>query len=199
MTQAEKLTMLQSICGDSEADSAMLSTYLDLAADIVVHRAYPFLTNYVLAEVPDRYATLQVQIANELYLHRGAEGEKDHTENGVKRTYETGSVSESTLKRIVPFGRTFGAMIPNEVTAHIFANYTSLSVGEVGQTTAYTHVVCTDKAEIDVYEGYTYESSDTNVATVVDGVITAKATGDVTISITGKKSGKTASLTIMVV
>ena len=52
MTQAEKLTMLQQICGDSEADSAMLSTYLDLAADIVVHRAYPFLTTYVLAEVP---------------------------------------------------------------------------------------------------------------------------------------------------
>ena len=152
--------MLSQICGDETADSAMLSTYLDLAADIVVHRAYPFLTNYVLAEVPDRYATLQVQIANELYLHRGAEGEKDHTENGVKRTYETGSVSESTLKRIVPFTRTIGEAI-------------------VGGT--YVTAGC---------KGF-YSVDETDE-------ITAKAIGNATITVTGKKSGSTASLEIRV-
>lgn len=199
MTEAEKLTMLQSICGDSEADSAMLSTYLDLAADIIVHKAYPFLTSYVLAEVPDRYATLQVQIANELYLHRGAEGEKDHTENGIKRTYETGSVSESTLKRIVPYSRVIGMLIPETVELTAKTDFASLSVGETGEIQNYTVVTCTDKTVITVNEGYIYKSSDTAVAKVVEGVITAIATGNVTITVTGKKSGLSQSISLTVV
>ena len=197
MTQAEKLTMLSQICGDETADSAMLSTYLDLAADIVVHRAYPFLTNYVLAEVPDRYATLQVQIANELYLHRGAEGEKDHTENGVKRTYETGSVSESTLKRIVPFTRTIGEAIVSDayVTAGCKGVY---SVDETDEIAVSTTVEFTNGESRVVDEGYIFVSSDTNVVKVADGVITAKAIGNATITVTGKKSGSTESLEIRV-
>lgn len=199
MTEAEKLTMLQSICGDSEATTAMLSTYLDLAADIVVHKAFPFLTSYVLAEVPDRYATLQVQIANELYLHRGAEGEKDHTENGVKRTYETGSVSESTLKRIVPYSRVIGMMIPETVELYAKTDFTSLAVGESGEIQNYTVVTCTDKTVLTVNEGYSYKSSDTAVAKVIEGVITAIATGTATITVTGKKSQLSQALTITVV
>ena len=199
MTEAEKLTMLQNICGDSEADSAMLSTYLDLAADIVVHRAYPFLTSYILAVVPDRYATLQVQIANELYLHRGAEGEKDHSENGVKRTYETGSVSESTLKRIVPYTRVVGEAIPESVILYATTAFNTLAVGESGEIRNYTEVVCSDKTVKDVNEGYIYASSDTAVAKVTDGVITAIATGDVTITVTGKKSGLSQTISVTVV
>ena len=199
MTEAEKLTMLQSICGDSEADSAMLQTYLDLAADIVVHRAYPFLTSYVLAEVPDRYATLQVQIANELYLHRGAEGEKDHTENGIKRTYENGYVSDSLLKKIVPYTRVIGESIPDTVEVNIRADFTTLAVDESGEIYPYTEVVCTDKSVRTVDEGYTFASSDVEIAKVENGVITAIAMGEVTITVTGKKSYKTASLTIEIV
>ena len=198
MTQADKLTMLAQICGDPTADSAMLSTYLDLAADIVVHRAYPFLTSYVLAEVPDRYATLQVQIANELYLHRGAEGEKDHSENGVKRTYENGYVSDSLLKKIVPYARVIGELIPETVTVKAEAAET-IEVGHTELILNFTEVICTDKTIRKVYEGYDYGSSDTNVATVANGVITAKATGNATITVTGKKSYKTASLQITVV
>lgn len=199
MTQAEKLTMLQQICGDSEADSAMLSTYLELAADIVVHRAFPFLTNYVLAEVPKRYDTLHVQIANELYLHRGAEGEKDHSENGVKRTYENGVVSDSLLKKIVPYTRVIGESIPESIEINPNASFTTLAVGESGEIKPYTEVICTDKSVRTVNEGYTYRSSDVAIAKVVDGVITAIATGDATITVTGKKSDETASLTITVV
>ena len=199
MTKAEKLTMLQEICGDSDATSAMLSIYLDLAADIVVHRAYPFLTSYILAEVPDRYATLQVQIANELYLHRGAEGEKDHTENGVKRTYETGTVSDSLLKKIVPFTRVIGQELPESVVLYASISFTTLAVGESGEIKNYTEVTCNNGAVKDVNEGYTYESSDNAIAKVADGMITAISTGDVTITVTGKKSNMTASLNLTVV
>ena len=199
MTKAEKLTMLQEICGDSDATSAMLSIYLDLAADIVVHRAYPFLTSYILAEVPDRYATLQVQIANELYLHRGAEGEKDHTENGVKRTYETGTVSDSLLKKIVPFTRVIGQELPESIVLYASISFTTLAVGESGEIKNYTEVTCNNGAVKDVNEGYTYESSDNAIAKVADGMITAISTGDVTITVTGKKSNMTASLNLTVV
>lgn len=198
MTQAEKLTMLQGICGDSEADSAMLSAYLDLAADIVIHRAYPFLTNYVLAEVPNRYATLQVQIANELYLHRGAEGEKDHTENGIKRTYENGLVSDSLLKKIVPFTRTIGEGIPDEITVMVTSK-DEMNVGETYEPTVYTEVVFTNGETKDVNEGYTYGSSDETVATVENGVITALAPGNVTITATGKRSEMSQIIEIRVV
>lgn len=198
MTQADKLTMLQQICGDPSADSAMLSVYLDLAADIVVHRAYPFLTSYVLAEVPDRYATVQVQIANELYLHRGAEGEKDHSENGVKRTYENGYVSDSLLKKIVPYARVIGESIPEAVTVNAKTAET-INAGHTELILNYTEVICTDKSVRTVYEGYTYGTSDANVATVANGVITAKAVGNATITVTGKKSHETASLAITVV
>ncbi|MBQ7424969.1 MAG: hypothetical protein IJV21_01740, partial [Lachnospiraceae bacterium] len=179
--------MLQQICGDPEADSAMLSTYLDLAADIVVHRAYPFLTSYVFAEVPERYATVQVQIANELYLHRGAEGEKDHSENGVKRTYENGYVSDSLLKKIVPYARVIGELIPETVTVNAKAE-TTINTGKTELILNFTEVICTDKSVRTVYEGYTYTSSDENVATVADGVITAIAAGTATITVTGKRS-----------
>ena len=199
MTQADKLTMLTQICGDPSADSAMLSTYLDLAADIVVHRAYPFLTSYVLAEVPDRYATVQVQIANELYLHRGAEGEKDHSENGVKRTYENGYVSDSLLKKIVPYARVIGESIPETVTVNAKVVSETIEVGHTELILNYTEVICTDKSVRTVYEGYTYGTSDANVATVANGVITAKAAGNATITVTGKKSYETASLAITVV
>ena len=198
MTEADKLTMLQQICGDPSADSAVLSTYLDLAADIVVHRAYPFLTSVVLMEVPERYDTLQVQIANELYLHRGAEGEKDHSENGVKRTYENGYVSDSLLKKIVPYARVIGQLIPETVTVNAKAE-TTINTGKTELILNFTEVICTDKSVRTVYEGYTYISSDENVATVADGVITAIAAGTATITVTGKRSHETASLEITVV
>ena len=189
MTNEEKLTMLQSICGDPEATSEMLETYLDLAADVVVRKAYPFLTSYILAEVPERYATLQVQIANEMYLKRGAEGEQGHSENGVVRSYESGSVSDSLLKQIVPFTRVIGGLIPAEV--EIEASVVGmLPVGRSETIINVTVVRCTDGSIVDVDEGYRYVSSDTNVIKVNgEGVMTAIGSGTATITITGKKSG----------
>lgn len=190
MTELEKLTMLYNLCGDSEADPDILKTYLDIAEDVVVRRAYPFLTSYILASVPKRYETLQLQIACELYLHRGAEGEQGHSENGVVRSYENGFVSDSLLRQITPFGRTLNEKIPQSVEIEC-AVPISIPVGETEEIAAITVVECTDKTVLDVNEGYTYESSDTDVLVVsMSGVITAKAQGTATITITGKKSEK---------
>lgn len=199
MTDAEKLTMLQSICGDSEATSGMLTIYLDLAAEVIVHRAYPYLTSYILAEVPKRYDTLQVQIANEMYLHRGAEGETGHAENGVTRSYESGYVSDSLLKRIVPYGRVIGGLVPSTVEVIAEVGFASLAVGEVGEISVYTEVTCTDGTVKDVTEGYDYSSSDESILTVSDGNITGVSSGTATITITGHKSEETATLNVTIV
>ena len=198
MTKEEKLTMLQSICGDPEATSEMLGTYLDLAADVIVHKAYPFLTTYILAEVPPQYDTLQVQIANEMYLKRGAEGEQGHSENGVVRSYENGSVSDSLLKQIVPYTRMLNERIPVDAELNA-AVITLLRVGRTAQIIAATVVTFNDKSTKEVDEGYRYESPDTSVATVdADGLVTAKGVGYVYILVTGKKSGLSKELYIEV-
>lgn len=98
MTDAEKLTMLTSMTG--ETDSNVLSTYLTLAKNVVVTRAYPFGTGE--EEVPTPYHTVQVEIAAYMLNKRGAEGETAHSENGVSRSYEDGDIPPSLLRRITP-------------------------------------------------------------------------------------------------
>lgn len=68
MTEAEKLTMLKALSG--ETDEEVLSTFLALAANKVLQRAYPFDVTQTV--VPDRYAVNQVDIANFLLSKRGA-------------------------------------------------------------------------------------------------------------------------------
>lgn len=198
MTELEKLTMLQSICGDSDATPEILKVYLDLAEGVIVRRAYPYLTSYILATVPKRYETLQVQIANELYLHRGAEGEQGHSENGIVRSYENGFVSDSLLRQITPFGRTLNEKIPENIEI-TFVAPAVLAVGESEKVLASTVVECTDKTVLEIYEGYTFESSDTDVVSIENDVMTAIAQGTATITITGKKSEVSTSYEVVIV
>lgn len=98
MTEAEKLTMLKALSG--EIDEEVLSTFLALAANKVLQRAYPFDVTQTV--VPDRYAVNQVDIANFLLSKRGAEGETYHQENGIGRTYSGGDVPPELLRAIIP-------------------------------------------------------------------------------------------------
>lgn len=102
MTNAEKLTLLKNMYGDSE-DGAILTAYLSIAAGVVLKRLYPFDDTKVENDIPVKYHTTQVNIANYLLGKRGAEGELKHNENGIERTYESGDVPESMLKDIIPY------------------------------------------------------------------------------------------------
>ena len=99
MTESEKLTMLSTLSG--ETDEGVLLTFLTLAGQKVIQRAYPYRTD--VTAVPDRYATNQVEIACYLLNKRGAEGETYHSENGINRSYENADVPGSMLARITPF------------------------------------------------------------------------------------------------
>lgn len=104
MTDAEKLSMLKTMTGEKDED--VLSTYLSIAGNKVLKRAYPF--DSTVTVVPDRYAYNQVEIAAYLVNKRGAEGETAHSENGISRSYEDGDVPPTLLREIVPCASLIG-------------------------------------------------------------------------------------------
>ena len=104
MTDAEKLKMVKAMTGETDEDT--LSTYLSIAGNKVLKRAYPF--NSTVTVVPDRYAYNQVEIAAYLVNKRGAEGETAHSENGISRSYEDGDVPPTLLREIVPCASLIG-------------------------------------------------------------------------------------------
>ena len=104
MTDTEKLTMLKAMTGETDEDT--LSTYLSIAGNKVLKRAYPF--DSTVTVVPDRYAYNQVEIAAYLVNKRGAEGETAHSENGISRSYEDGDVPPTLLREIVPCASLIG-------------------------------------------------------------------------------------------
>ena len=51
-------------------------------------------------EIPERYDYFQIRLAQRYFLRRGAEGEIEHNENGVNRTYQSVN-DEDILRNIV--------------------------------------------------------------------------------------------------
>lgn len=99
MANTDKLAMLQAMTG--ETDAAVLSTYLLIAGQKVLRRAYPF--DLSVTAVPAQYEAVQLEVACYLVNKRGAEGETAHSENGISRSYEDGDVPPSLLREIIPF------------------------------------------------------------------------------------------------
>lgn len=110
VTYASKLEILRALCGQTAeiAPDVLLETYLTLAGNAVIRKRFPLLVDSASIPVPDQYAVLQCEIANEIFQKRGAEGETSHNENGVNRSYETAGVSSSLLDRIVPCAKVPG-------------------------------------------------------------------------------------------
>lgn len=104
MTTEEMTTMLVSMT--EETNAATLSTYLTLAAEAVLQRLYPY-KDTSSCKVPAKYHGVQVEIAAFMLNKRGAEGEKAHSENGITRSYESGDIPDSLLRRIVSMAGVF--------------------------------------------------------------------------------------------
>ena len=102
MTQEQKRTMLNSMLGASESDE-FLDVYLELAAQKILNRMYPFVEDYTGLEVPDRYSAIQLKIANYMINKIGAEGQIQHIENGIHRNYGAADIPDGMLAEIVPY------------------------------------------------------------------------------------------------
>jgi hypothetical protein len=108
MTTEEKIAFMRAIGNMSDEvrfKDAVLSAFLDMAADAIFDKMYPFGVPEDVTEVPDRYARKQCNIAVYLYNRQGSEGETYHSENGINRTYASANVPDDMLKGIVPIGK----------------------------------------------------------------------------------------------
>ena len=101
MTNTEKLERLKVLISPDTASIDVLSFLLEQAEGIVLNQRFPFGVPEN-ASLPVAYEHIQIQIAVELFSKMGAEGQTGHSENGVSRLWESGDVSQSLLKRIVP-------------------------------------------------------------------------------------------------
>ena len=108
MTKAEKIAMVQTLVeSDAEATTEVVTVYLTLACNVMLERLYPYDDSKTATDVPERYDTIQCELAARYFLRRGGQGEISHEENGVNRTY--GSVDdEDILKRLTPFAKVGG-------------------------------------------------------------------------------------------
>ena len=99
MSQTEKLQLLKAMVSESDTEEVLL-TYLKIAGQKIINRAYPYGTDET--EVPTRYDFLQCEIAAYLLNKRGAEGQTSHSENGISRSYESADVPESLIGAVTP-------------------------------------------------------------------------------------------------
>jgi hypothetical protein len=98
MTGSEKLTTLKALISPDTETDAVLQAILSAAEAMVLNRMYPF--GYPDGTVvPGRYEQIQLQLAVEMFTKRGAEGQSNHSENGISRSWPEKSV---LLNRIVP-------------------------------------------------------------------------------------------------
>lgn len=100
MTDQEKLDLLKAMLGDSTESTIVLSTYLKIAGDKIINKAYPYSND--ITEAPKRYDILQCEIAAYLINKRGAEGQTSHSENGIVRSYENADIPSSMLSSVTP-------------------------------------------------------------------------------------------------
>ena len=101
MANEQKIEKLKVLISPDTASDSLLLYLLEQAEGIILNRRYPFGAPEG-ATLSALHEQIQIRIAVELFSKMGAEGQTQHTENGVSRTWEAGDVSPSLLKLIVP-------------------------------------------------------------------------------------------------
>lgn len=86
-------------------DESILSAYLDLAQETILSLMYPYADTFEDLEMPQKYDSVQVEMATYFINKRGAEGETVHLEDSVSRHYESGTIPDSLRRRIVPMAQ----------------------------------------------------------------------------------------------
>ena len=73
----------------------------DISGDVTTQTEEETIT-VIETYVEPRYEDLQYRIALDLYNKQGAEGEKQHNENGIGRTFESSWISAQLLAEVTP-------------------------------------------------------------------------------------------------
>ena len=99
MNRDEKLQQMQHMLGFVE-ETDVLDVYLLQAKSLILNTRYPFGYTAEQDKIEPKYEQLQIELAIVLYNERGAEGQSQHSENGVNRTWRSKS---QILAEITPF------------------------------------------------------------------------------------------------
>lgn len=103
MTTEEKIAYIKVV--SDEEDTDVISAFLSMAEEIAFNKVFPFgnPSDATKQAVMDRYSNVICEIAVYLLNKRGAEGELAHNENSADRTYETGGVPNSIMRKLTPY------------------------------------------------------------------------------------------------
>lgn len=99
MNDIEMTAMVKRLTGDS----CYAVPFLEAARAAVLSRMYPFDGSKKWGDVPERYHMRTCEIAAYLAQKVGAEGETQHIESDVSRTYGSAYIPSSMLADIPSF------------------------------------------------------------------------------------------------
>lgn len=99
MTDSEKIVMVKAMT--DETDDDVISAFLSKAGEEIYLVADPYKTTEK-DDVLGEYGGVQADAAAYYINKRGWDFQTAHSENGVSRTYESGGLPDSILRRIVP-------------------------------------------------------------------------------------------------
>lgn len=99
MTDAEKIVMVKAMTDETDED--VISAFLSKAGEEIYLVADPYKTSDK-DDVLEEYGGVQADAAAYYINKRGWDFQTAHSENGVSRTYESGGLPDSILRRITP-------------------------------------------------------------------------------------------------
>lgn len=96
----DKFAFIKAMIPDVPLTDNQISAYLDIAADKILQRVYPF--GGTPSELPMQYDMIQCQLVVRMVARAGGEGEISHSENGIVRMYASAD-DEDILKQLTPY------------------------------------------------------------------------------------------------
>lgn len=108
MTDSAKIARVKVLVeNDPVATDEVVAVYLDSARSAMLERLFPLHPDKTAEDIPERYDTIQCDLAARYFLRRGGQGELNHEENGVNRQWA--SVDDADiLDKLTPFARVGG-------------------------------------------------------------------------------------------
>ena len=103
MDNASKIAMVKSLYGrkadGTELTDLEITPFLEVAKSVILGRYDPYGDT---DKLPSKYDILQCRITNYMLVKQGAEGEIQHTENGVTCIYCQADIPDELMREIVP-------------------------------------------------------------------------------------------------
>lgn len=104
MTDAEKLTMVKTmldISAEDTSEDSLITVYLTASSKEIMGWRYSFSANRP-EELPEEYEMTQVFAVIAGYSQGGTEGQVQHTENGINRTFKYADMISYIRAHVIP-------------------------------------------------------------------------------------------------